>query len=1032
MIQDGQKTSLLISSQLPGYIQDNPEYANFSLFLQAYYEWMEQNGKVTERSKNLLSYKDIDRTTNEFLDYYINDFLPYFPKDTLISKQSAVKIAKELYKNKGTPASYEFLFKVLYNSDFDVFYTKDAVFKASAGKWYITKSLRLSTNNPNFLKTKNLRLFGVNSKSIATIENCILAGDKVEVFISNIERLFESGEFVRVVDSNNQNVLFDGQVLTGKIVGQISQIRVSPTRRGVFYQPGDPVIVSDGLTSNTGIGATAIVGETTRGSINRINVINGGFGYRLKPNSIIDISSGGAAANVFSVSNYLPPPIIILNGGLGYKINDKLAYQNAAFATVTSVNANGSILTTSYSQSINAQSIINITADVNSSNANASGAIIKTGSALGKAVSNAAMIPIDTIGFKKNIPIGNTQYNFIANPTANVNSTFLESFTFSFFETYPISTLLVENSGGGISELPIISATSVYPTEDTRTDLSKLGILGPIQINNGGNGYQVNDQIVFTGGQGLGANAIVTNVDANGSIKEIEYTYLTTSNTYPLGGLGYTNKYLPKVTVNSANVQASGADLYVGSILGTGAQFSSVADRIGSITSISVINFGEDYESTPSVSLRVQDIVVSNVSIQNLPNKGDVIYQGPSLELSSYRARVNNFTLLSSDADPQKSLYNLRVYDYNSNPNTSLMLTIQDKNLNYLPANSAFPQFERSYNFIDALGNSIVYKRNYNQNGVITYGDGTARANATFLNGLSIGAGQYLSTEGQASSFDVLQDENYNNFTYLITVEKEIAKYREILLNLLHPSGTKVLGRYALKSNNKVNVTSEQALYAGQPLRYYFGTNVSDAVDIVTNFTNKSNNIIKFKTTLGADISSFIFPNESFISIKTKNGPNIFSDVVSVDPVSNTVQISSNIWLTYSNVAYVTGNAGSNVLNITSLTGLYDLINNGNYSDPKYPLKDIVFVTDKVLVANNSSKVVDKVDAVNNLIYLTTNLSSDANSLMSVNRTFLANSSITSDEIRIFGPLGAAYTPYLVTQSGDILTTQAEEILLLG
>ena len=98
MITNDQKTSLLIDSQLPEFVRDNPDYKNFKLFLTAYYEWMEQNGKVTERTKNLLNYKDIDSTTNEFLDYFTNDFLPYFPQDVLIDKQKAVKIARELYQ----------------------------------------------------------------------------------------------------------------------------------------------------------------------------------------------------------------------------------------------------------------------------------------------------------------------------------------------------------------------------------------------------------------------------------------------------------------------------------------------------------------------------------------------------------------------------------------------------------------------------------------------------------------------------------------------------------------------------------------------------------------------------------------------------------------------------------------------------------------------------------------------------------------------------------------------------------------------
>ena len=76
------RTSLKVAQQLPEFIR--ADYQTFVAFIQAYYEWMEQNGKVLERSQNLLSYKDIDKTTNEFLDYYKNQFLPFFPENPLI------------------------------------------------------------------------------------------------------------------------------------------------------------------------------------------------------------------------------------------------------------------------------------------------------------------------------------------------------------------------------------------------------------------------------------------------------------------------------------------------------------------------------------------------------------------------------------------------------------------------------------------------------------------------------------------------------------------------------------------------------------------------------------------------------------------------------------------------------------------------------------------------------------------------------------------------------------------------------------
>ena len=926
------KTSLLVPYQLPEFIRDNADYGNFELFLKAYYEWMEDNGGVTEGSKNLLNYKDIDKTTNEFLNYYINDFLPFFPADTLIDKQKALKVARQLYQSKGTISSYKFLFRILYDSDFEIFYTKDAVLKASDGKWYVAKSLKLNSLDPNLLEIKNLRLFGETTKSIATVETSVVAGKKTEVFISDIERLFQSGEFVRVVDNKNQTVLFNGQPLRAKIVGQISQVKIDPNNRGLLYEVGDPVIVYDGLSSNTGVGAIAEVGSITTGSIQRINVITGGYGYT--SNSIIRITNAPGAN-----------------------------------ATVASLNpaANG--------------------------------------------VANIALVPINEVTLARYTTIGNAQYSFFSsNPTANANTTLANSFTFTAFSTYPISSVAVNNGGGGIRQVPTVTALSVFPTDVTgnTASLTGLGILGPIQISNGGHGYMANDKIVFSGGSGIGAYANVATVNATGSITSVQYVF-NTQQSYPLGGLGYKNTNLPTLSVQSANVQAANASLYPSGIIGEGATFSVVVDRAGSITTIKVTEFGEDYIATPNVSIKVQDILVSNVSLTNLPEKGDYIYQGASINSASYIARVDSINSLSVDEDPTLSKYNLRVFNYKSNPNTQLQLTIQDKNINFVMANTSF--------------NDV-----YNSSGFKNYGDGNAKGFAQFLNGLNISQGQYLNNQGHPSSFDVLQNENYNNFTYQITVEKEIAKYRDVLLNLLHPTGMKVLGRYALKSNSDFYFHGLEALNQGKKLSDYTGYPAS-SVTMTANFTNKSNNILKFNDLANANLKNFIFAN-STIEVTPTNGPNIISQIVSIDTVSNTVTLTSNTWLTFGNVAYVSASTGSNVINILSLTGTYDIINNGQYSNTSYPLKDIVYAGDRILIGSNTSnsKTVSSVDYVNGIIYLSSNANlTSTNTRLSVNRTLSAQTSV-----RIYGPIGLQYIPQLATESGDILTTEAGEIILLG
>lgn len=959
MIYNDKKTSLLVDQQLPGFVRDNPDYANFSLFVKAYYEWLELSNAansavtttsssgqgVTHATKNLISYKDVDNTIDDFITYFNNDFLPFFPKDSLLNKQQAVKVARQLYQTKGTPASYQFLFRILFNSDFDVFYTKDAVFKPSDGVWYVAKSLKLATNSVNFRNINQYRLFGETSQSLATIENSILVGNKTEVFISNVERLFQSGEFVRVIDEQNQDVLVNGQPIRAKVVGQISTIGIDKNNRGLTYTVGDPVIVYGGMESVYDHGAIARVSETTKGSIKSITVNSGGYGYTPDPQSTISFV-----------------------GRVG---------------TATAVVA---------------------TLDPTSSKK-----------------ANVTFLPTDTLGMAWSTKFNANNYNFLStHVTANVDTTLANALKFTTFETYPLSSVIVTNSGGGITKIPTALAHSLYFKEYETTpsaELSSIGILAPIQVINRGLGYVANDRITITGGSGYGAYANVTSVAANGAILNVAYVYDSTQ-IYPLGGMGYKQTDIINATVESANNDATGASLFVPGILGEGASFTIDVDRAGSVTAIQVLDQGEDYISTPKISLKVQDILVSNVSIQNPPKIGDVIFQGANINVAVYTATVNSISLLQPFNDPSQSLYNLRVFEYNSNPNTTQNLTI-DKlagQINMVMANNSYG---------DA----------YNEYGYKNYGDGAAKATAKFLNGLVISQGQYLNQQGQPSSFSVLQSEKYNNYTYEITVSKEIEKYRSVLLNLLHPSGTNVLGRMVDRIDTKYNKTLQEALYKGRPFYAVEGGigQIGATATMVATFSNPSNNIIQFNNIPpSVNLAEVILPG-TYVQLES-NKMNVHSRAVSVDYANNRVTVMANTWLTFANVATITANAGSNTINITSITGKFDLVNNGKYSNTMYPLKDIVVTGDRVLVANNSAMTVDYVDYTtgNGVIYLTSNLANTVSSSLSVSHTLLANSNLLYNQIKLYGAVGTSYIPELTTELGQILTTEDDRTILLG
>ena len=869
MIPNNYKTSLRVPSQLPEFIRDDVNYETFVAFVEAYYEWMElantananttiatTSGQgVTYGSKNLQNYSDIDSTLDGFLQYYINDFLPYFPQDALADKDKVLKIAKQLYQSKGTPASYKLLFRLLYNSDAQLLMTGDLVFRASAGEWYVPKFLKINGDAALWLTPgiKNYRVFGQTSKSFATIENVILNGSKCDVYISNIERLFQSGEDVIVVDVNNQDIYVkDNEVvskgttgsstITGKIVGAISQINIDPRFRGLTYNVGDPVVVYGGLTSNTANGATAFVSEVTRGSIQRINTLDGGFGY-IPGSAVIDFVT---IAN--TTINFIPN-----NGG-----------------------ASASVAT--FDNSPGANSSIN-------------GVIL------------------DRISIRQLTRLDALQYNFTANATANLNCTLEDAFTFYSTQGFPIASVAVNNGGGGFSQLPVAIATSHYFDVETGGihDLDKFGILAPIEILDGGVGYKANDRITIVGGSGRGASANVTAVDGNGTITEVRYvTYENSSESYPIGGLGYRvtdingngissqlsanpssniavttitqgkfplwdtvyqtfdtyansfftatvngidtannslkvygiegtlNNTRPLIslantqntaTATSNSIAGVGADLYVPGILGAGAQFQLTTDRIGSVTKIAISNPGEDYISNPLVSLRVQDLCVTGITQFADIIPGSLVYQGQSIIGAPYQAYVDRLTLIEDNGGIQSNIYNLRVYNYYGTP---ALLNLSNTSNTIIKLDNSQVLYP-TMNLTNVKDSTLGYS-----NGVKKYGDGTAKAKSKFLNGLIFGNGQYLNTKGQPSSFSILQSENYNDFTYVLSVEQPIARYRQILKNLLHPAGTKVIGRNLLKNQKAFKVLHDSGSSQIKPLQYWANWPVGNPDAFVT------------------------------------------------------------------------------------------------------------------------------------------------------------------------------------------------------
>jgi hypothetical protein len=872
------KYSTIFASKLPAFIADDPAYSRFVQFFEAYYEWFDDTYDIYGLDGKL----DIDSGFEQFYPYFAQDFLPYFPDiDTIAAdKVKLIKIVKELYKTKGIPDSFKFLFRALFNAHADVYSTSQFILRPSYGRWLVPKSIKIKSTDSDFLKINNFKVFGETSKSIAVIEQSKVNGKFIQIYLSDIRRLFISGEVITILDYDNNPVYFlngeyipysknlpvTAKKLTSKIIGSLSNVDIVSTRRGAYYKVGDPVVFTSGLNTQlvNPIGAKAIVSETTTGQIQDVVVTNGGYGYRVSPNSSISVPNDTSGKADCRVS--------VIDGSKG---------------------------------------------------------------------SNVAYISNDCIENQLYVNIGNSNYNFSS--TANANTILSNFLNFVEFPTYPITAITVVNGGGGFDAEPILTVESTFAANTNiqtySQNLKDLGILASIEIINPGHGYTVHDSITISGGDGNFAFAKINSVNTStGAITSVGY-YYNANTPYGLGGMGYTNTNLPTVNVNTST--GANAVLTIPAILGTGVEYTVDTDKIGAITKITLTENGEDYITAPNVSLRVQDIVISGIDIPSeIDTTNSILYQG-NYALPTFISNVNSVESVYYNPLTSEKLFSIRVYDY----------------IGTISANNSVLYV---YNIDKNQTIELVLQENYTDTkftkGIKIYGDGSAKATAKFLNGLIEDSGRYLNNDGQLSSYSVVQSDIYNLSTYVIATEKSYDSYKNILDNLMHPIGSRLVTKNLLKSNASYTFSQNSSVNMGTTL-----ANVSSL--LIQNVNSYYTNTVQIITDLDIDT---IFTVNTHIYISGPTNLNVYSTIANINIDSNLLTLTDFVQYKFPNV-YSGFTQGNTII----------LTNGNNYNIDKYSVNTFIRVGDAISTPNNSPQEI--INIANNIIYFTNQLNLSGN-----------------------------------------------------
>ena len=308
------RISVKVEGQLPQFVKQDHE--TFVAFLEAYYEYMEQTGKPYEIIGNLDNYVNLDKTTNDFLNYFKKQFAEDIPEAVFANanKPFVLKHLRDFYRSKGSEKSFQFLFRLLYKDEISFYYPGKDMLRTSDGDYGQSRVIRVidtSCCNSVFDLSGTI-VTGSVSGATALVESIINEniGSFVvsTIYLSNVVGEYVSGETIT-----------DGTYLYA-LDSMITGTTITKSGSGYTLDSAIPLVGGGG-----GAGGSIRIGELSTGSIKNVTITNGGTGYvvgdklTLDNTNKIEIDGRTASVLVNNVdANGTIISVEIENAGSGY------------------------------------------------------------------------------------------------------------------------------------------------------------------------------------------------------------------------------------------------------------------------------------------------------------------------------------------------------------------------------------------------------------------------------------------------------------------------------------------------------------------------------------------------------------------------------------------------------------------------------------------------------------------------------------------------------------------------------------------
>lgn len=773
--KEGESLQNIIQTAIPDFVE--ADYPLFVEFVKAYCRFVERERTLTTElvypeygaasntttqvtetyggpayeGRKLLEYRDVATSLDEFKDRFMAMFGKNLPRHAYIPTELLVKSLRQFYREKGTEDSVKWFFRTFLNQDAEVYFPREDVLRASDSTWRAPITLKVSTPVPD-------PTTGVTPANSAVPE--FYAGQRIQTETGSAQ--VESVTTSIVGQAFNLQIIVNELTLkTGTVIGTfapeqllwnidsdevvyttilpvISEVVIS--NGGSNYAAGDLVTFSEGPTGGQGYGARGEVSAVASTALNGVTVLDGGDGYVTGLPALFTSTTGSGASGYVSAVVYGD---ILLEDEDTYLVAED---SGSEFSPMTLEDRNTILL------ELTIEAIVDL----------------------------VTTIQLDDADYGVSLAI------------PQLEGVSLDS---------AIEIVLAAGD-----EVPFMHPWVFTDVLETTTELANSQINLTLQANNAlfANGAQVfmidsyQDLSTAFASSVVTANVIVSDVNTPGQGKN--NLYLKDLSGTPLVG------HIFKSVTPGADLQGTITTDGTANVVGTDTNFTQVlksntcvqfSDGSQHIVR-SVVNNSMFQTFTPTgVTLTANTLaivpvgVVTEVTPQaqryygkirtvTLLTAGDRYATPPFVTVPNISGRAQGVSYYDGDADTiEPSEGKVDVYDEAEleavqSAGQVTRVRILDSGVNYQDANSVV---------ITVLhGNGRT---------------GTQAVCTPVLGALTQYPGYFASTRSFLSADKYIQDRDfYNDFTYVVKTAESFARYRDLLLKLIHPAGFKAVGHF--------------------------------------------------------------------------------------------------------------------------------------------------------------------------------------------------------------------------------------------